>query len=129
MGEVRYGVIQMTTTDTAAATRYWGLREQSGRYSHIYRNIVCVKMCCEADEISSIVELNIVEHYDQARPSSEEAKLFKMADYWGFKYTSESYFDMIQSSFILLRMCFAYGLEAAEAGGSGRAYRLLITEK
>lgn len=121
----------MTTMNKAvmAATRYWGLREESGRYNHIYRNIVCVKMCCEADEISSIVELNVVEHYDQNRPSHEEAKLFKEADYWGFKYKSEGYFDMIQSSLILLKMCFAYELEAAEAGGDGKAYRLLITEK
>lgn len=108
------------------AAEYWGLREENGLYSHIYTSIGCVKMCCSgADEISNIVELNVVEHFDQTRPAFEEA------DYWGFKYESESagHFEMIQSSLILLEVCFTYGLKSAEDKSDGRAYRLLISEK
>lgn len=108
---------------------YWGLREESGLYSHIYRSVGCVKMCCRADEVSNIVQLTVVEHHDQTQPAFEEARRLKEADYWGFKYESKDHFEMIQSSLIFLDICFTYGLKAAEDKGNGKAYRLLISEK
>lgn len=105
---------------------YWGLKDGC-YYSHIYRHKNSVKMC--TDGAGEIVELYVIEHTDQTMPTSEEAKLFGEADYWGFKNEGEDHFEMIRPSVILLKMCFPYGLKAAEEKGDGKAYRLLVFEK
>jgi len=57
-----------------------------------------------------------------------EAREGEEPEYWGFDSYSEDNpgWCMIWQSFVQLRMCFTYGLEAAEEHGDGKRIGLMI---
>lgn len=49
-------------------------------------------------------------------------------EYWGYIITGEDKPIFIYPSIVLLKVCFAYGLEAAENSGDGKRIQLSVTE-
>lgn len=50
------------------------------------------------------------------------------ADYWGWYDNERKRFTHIWQAYILLEMCFPYGMKVEEEKGRGKAYRLEIVK-
>jgi hypothetical protein len=94
-------------------------RDGAAYWSHIYPTKGQVKMCGS----QFVCPLKVSISPDQTRND------FRGIDYWGWVATGAEIICMIQTNIIGLKMCFPYGLEKAEAGGQGKAYRLIIKEE
>lgn len=83
-----------------------------------------VSACMYGHEANEISEIELKVSTDQTLPISNDGDM--KSDYWGwFDFESQN-FSIIYPKRFLLNMCFAYGIEAAENGQQGKAYRLEI---
>jgi len=75
-------------------------------------------------EPNEIIELTMILSKNQTR--SQPNDTCEKADYWSWFDIAHNRFTMIYSQYFLLNMCFAYGIDSAEKGFTGKAYRLEI---
>lgn len=74
-----------------------------------------------------IVELTMKLANDQDVPEHIAGeKSNPNADYWGWYSNEDERFVFIWQAYLLLDMCFPYGMKAEEERGRGKAYRLEI---
>lgn len=69
-------------------------------------------------------EVLVSPHPDQSRGNIDK----HVQQYWGFLYNGEDVYSMVYPSYPQFCMCFAYGFEAEEKCGRGKAYRLVVRE-
>ena len=92
-------------------------RDKSQYFTQIYRNKLILKMIDDsADKTRIICRLRVREQRPEDPPSS----------YWGWLPENGSYFEMIMWSRFALESYFAYGIDAAEKSGKGKAVNLHI---
>lgn len=76
-----------------------------------------------------IVKVKVTEVENQIRPSTPSNR--KVREYWAWWCTRDgnpdhSKFDLIYHAYLLLEMCFPYGIEAEEVRNKGKAYRVRV---
>jgi len=89
-------------------------KEGNFYYNDIYPSKLQVRMCISGDidiYIVSVVEANI----DDNTP------------YWGW-IDNTGMISMIFRDFVLLQVCFPYGIDAAEKAGQGKRTKVSIVE-
>lgn len=74
-----------------------------------------------------IIQVELTLHENQERPGSDDNKIPE-ADYWGWLNSRDDRFSLVYAKYLLLNMCFPYGIEAAEENNEGKAYRLNVRE-
>jgi hypothetical protein len=96
-----------------------------GKY---YQHFGIRPMLCSVygDKPEDIVTIEFKISTDQSIPLSNDKSM--SADYWGWYDYEKKKFTMIYAKHFLLEMCFAYGIQACEDKGQGKAYRLEIVE-
>ena len=75
-----------------------------------------------------IVQVSITIAEDQTIPENDSDGKEYVGDYWGWFDFNEQRFSMIYPRRFLLNMCFAYGIEASEERGHGKAFRLVVIQ-
>ena len=71
-----------------------------------------------------VYEVELSPHPDQVRRKGD----CQQQQYWGWLKTGGDRYEMVYPSYAQFSMCFAYGFEAEEARGRGKAFRLLVVE-
>lgn len=98
--------------------RMYGHRACRGVFTNIHPSRVQVRMC--GDE--PVVALDVVEDPDRDNWRDD-------VPYWGWEDEGKpGEWHMVFHHITLLRVCFPYGLEAAEAHDRGRRVHLLVAE-
>lgn len=96
----------------------FGHRGACGRFDDVFQSKLQVRMCGGGE----VLELEVVEDPDRSNWLND-------VPYWGWENASRpGDFQMVWHHIALLKICFPYGLEAAEERGRGRRVHLLIAE-
>jgi len=93
-------------------------REQDGitYYSHIYGHILSTEACVDKDE--PIFKVDVREAIESEKKSTP---------YYGWLDPLGN-IEFIYPTFVLLDVCFAYGVRAEEKAGRGKIIKVVISE-
>jgi hypothetical protein len=90
-------------------------------FSHIQPSLWSLKLYPRGYD-GFFYEVDVSPDPDQSRTNKTGQQ------YWGWLETGGDNFSMIYPSHPQFSMCFAYGYEANEQCGRGKAYRLMVRE-
>jgi hypothetical protein len=101
-----------------------GVKNERGYYEHIgiTKNISEAKMY--GVEIEDIEDITFKVYL---KSDSSQAKINKQ-EYWGWYDNEVKKFIMIWPNYLLLHICFPYGLPYHEKMGNGKAFKLKLIE-
>jgi len=101
---------------------YYGTRAEDGHFIYIYPSFHQVTLCVEDNK--EIVKLKIELAKNQELPETREEEI--AIDYWGWYDFKNEEISLIQSSWILMKVCFGNSMNTLMQNGMGKPVRLNI---
>lgn len=98
-------------------------RENTDRYEHFGVTPLTARAFYNNTPIYGVT-LTLALDQEVVEPAEEKTRF--PGHYWGWVDAEGQLTAMIFPNRLLLSVCFTYGLEAAERGGAGKAYRFAL---
>jgi hypothetical protein len=113
-------MVKSVKTNLLPPYQWYAHRDRHGRYDweNIFHHPMLVKMCGDGPVVPVLLEI-----------APDERSWNRKEPYWGWLEPDASSLSMVQNSYQMLSICFAYGIDAAINNGDGKPVKLIVTQR